>query len=143
MASAAIPGIYPPVDHEGLRLCDGGVVANVPMQLALGMGARSLVVLDCFPPGCPPGPQDSLAEILLVTVMVAMRAHAASEALRVAEEVPVVYLPCATGHVLSPLDFSRTEALVEAGYEAARSFLGSLDVTGPGLYGLSREVVLD
>jgi predicted acylesterase/phospholipase RssA len=49
LASAAIPGIYPSVERDGLRLCDGGVVANVPMQLALAMGARSLIVLDCFP----------------------------------------------------------------------------------------------
>lgn len=135
LASAAIPGIYPSVERDGLFLCDGGVVANVPMQLALTMGARSLIVLDCFPPGCPPGQQDSFAEILLLTVMVAMRAQATCEATRVAEEVPVVYLPCSTSRVFSPLDFSHTEELIEAAYDTARLFLATLDVTGPGLYG--------
>lgn len=138
LASAAIPGIYPSVERDGKRLCDGGVVANVPMQLALTMGARSLVVLDCFPPGCPPGQQESLAEILLLTVLIAMRAQATCEAARVAEDVPVVYLPCSTARVFSPLDFSYTEELIEAAYETARPFLATLDVTGPGLYGLQR-----
>lgn len=138
LASAAIPGIYPSVERDGLRLCDGGVVANVPMQLALTMGARSLIVLDCFPPGCPPGQQDSFAEILLLTVMVAMRAQAVCEATRVAEKVPVVYLPCSTSRVFSPLDFSYTEELIEAAYDTARPFLATLDITGPGLYGLQQ-----
>ena len=51
LASAAIPGIFPPIDHDGRRLYDGGVVANVPLRQALAMGARSLVVLDCTFPG--------------------------------------------------------------------------------------------
>jgi NTE family protein len=138
LASAAIPGIYPYVVRDGLHLCDGGVVANVPMQVALTMGARSLIVLDCFPPGCPPGQQDSFAEILLLTILVGMRAQAACEAIRVSEEVPVVYLPCSTGRVFSPLDFSYTEELIEAAYDTARPFLATLDVTGPGLYGLQQ-----
>ncbi|HUA95327.1 MAG TPA: patatin-like phospholipase family protein [Acidimicrobiales bacterium] len=136
LASAAIPGIFPVVEHDGLRLCDGGVVANVPMELALTMGARSLVVLDCDPAGCLPGPQTNLAEVFLVTIMMAMRAQAAYVAARVATEVPVVYLPCSTTRLVSPLDFGHTEELIETGYEMARSFLATLEVTGPGLYGL-------
>ena len=36
---------------------------------------------------------------------------------------------------VSPLDFRHTAVLIETAYEAAESFLGDLDVTGPGLYG--------
>ena len=139
LASAAIPGIYPLVERDGLHLCDGGVVANVPMQLALTMGARSLIVLDCFPPGCPPGQQESFAEILLLTAMVAMRAQASCEAKHIAEHVPVVYLPCSTSRLFSPLDFSYTEELIESAYNSARPFLAALDVAGPGLYGLPQS----
>ncbi len=59
LASAAIPGIFPPVEHDGRRLFDGGVVANVPMRQAVAMGAGSLVVFDCnYPANCqrPPTP---------------------------------------------------------------------------------------
>ena len=56
LASAAIPGIFPPVQLGSLRLYDGGLAANVPMRQALAMGARSLVVLDCGFPGRMPDP---------------------------------------------------------------------------------------
>jgi NTE family protein len=36
---------------------------------------------------------------------------------------------------MSPLEFRHTGPLIETAYEAARSFLGDLRVTGPGLYG--------
>ena len=36
---------------------------------------------------------------------------------------------------VSPLEFRHTGTLIETAYEAARSFLGYLHVTGPGLYG--------
>jgi NTE family protein len=49
--------------------------------------------------------------------------------------VPVIYLHGPEPHPVSPLDFRRTGALIEAAYEAARSFLHDLRVTGPGLYG--------
>jgi NTE family protein len=81
------------VKHRALRLCDGGVVANVPMRQAVAMGARSLVLLDCSFPGHLPTPPDTLAEILLYTAMVTMRSQAVLEAPLIAAEVPVVYLP--------------------------------------------------
>ena len=135
LASAAIPGIYPPVDHEGRHLYDGGVVANVPMRIAVDMGARSLVVLDCGFPGQQPTPPDTYAEILLFTAMIAMRVQATYEAPLIACDLPVVYVPGPAVRLVSPLDFSHTDELIEASYEAARPFLASLTVTGPGLYG--------
>ena len=51
LASAAIPGIFPPVELGPLRLYDGGLVANVPMRQAVAMGARSLLVLELQLPG--------------------------------------------------------------------------------------------
>ncbi len=135
LASAAIPGIYPPVEHDGRRLYDGGVVANVPLRQALAMGARSLVVLDCTFPGHLPKPPDTLAEALLFTAIITMRSQPALEAPLAAAEVPVVYLPGPQPHHVSPLDFDHTDMLVADAYEAAQSFLASLHVDGPGLYG--------
>jgi hypothetical protein len=53
----------------------------------------------------------------------------------VAADVPVVYLHGPEPHPVSPLDFRHTGTLIEGAYEAARSFLAGLRVTGPGLYG--------
>jgi NTE family protein len=135
LASAAIPGIFPPVQLGALQLYDGGLVANVPMRQALDMGARSLVVLDCNFPGHVPAPPATMAEVLFYTAMVAIRSQAVFEAPLVAADVPVVYLHGPEPHPVSPLDFHHTSTLIESAYEAARSFLNELHVTGPGLYG--------
>lgn len=135
LASSAIPGIYPPVEHQGRLLYDGGLVANVPMRQALSMGAKSLVVLDCAFPGQIPSPPHTFAEVLMYTAMISMRNQAVLEAPIAAAEVPVVYLPGPVPVRLSPLDFSHTTELATTAYEAARVYLDGLTVDGPGLYG--------
>lgn len=45
-ASAAIPGVIPAVDIDGELFFDGGVVANVPVQRAVDLGAARIVVVD-------------------------------------------------------------------------------------------------
>jgi len=135
LASAAIPGVWPPVEHQGRLLYDGGVVANVPLREALDMGARSLVVLDCAFAGQLPETPDKLAEMLLYTGLVTMRAQAVLDAPLVAETVPVVYIPGPEPLPISTLDFDHTSELIERSYEVARSFLERVEITGPGLYG--------
>jgi len=134
-ARPAIPGIYPLVEIGSLRLYDGGLVANVPMRQAVAMGARSLVVLDCNFPGGIPEVSGSIAEVVFYTVLVTIRSQAILEAPLVAAEVPVVYLHGPEPLRISPLDFRQTGTLIETAYEAARSFLDALHISGPGLYG--------
>ncbi len=135
LASAAIPGIFPAVEHEGRHLYDGGLIANVPIRQAVAMGARSVVVFDCNFPGQMPYLPSTLAEALMYSLMVTMRSQSIAETMPVAASLPVVYLPGPIARPVSPLDFSHTQELVESSYEAARSFIGNLDVSGPGLYG--------
>jgi NTE family protein len=135
VASCAIPGIFPPVEHEGRLLYDGGLVANVPMRQALAMGARSLVVLDCAFPGKMPGAPRTFAEVIMFTAMISMRNQAVLEAPIAAAQVPVLYLPGPAPVRVSPLDFSRTTELADQAYESACGYLDELAVTGPGLYG--------
>ncbi|MFD8500315.1 patatin-like phospholipase family protein [Amycolatopsis sp. NPDC059657] len=135
LASAAIPGIYPPVEHDGKLRYDGGLVANVPMRQALAMGAKSLVVLDCAFPGQLPDRPQTFAEVMMFTAMISMRNQAVLEAPVAAASVPVVYLPGPAPMRLSPLDFSHTEELSEQAYQSARTFLEQIAVNGPGLYG--------
>jgi NTE family protein len=134
LASAAIPGIYPWIEYEGRRLYDGGVVANVPMRQAIDLGARSLVVFDCGFPGQVPPLPETLASVLLFTAEITMRTEAVLEAPIAAAEVPVLYLPGPAPQYVSPLDFSRTPTFIEDACNAARAFLQTVTVKGPGLY---------
>ncbi len=47
LASAAIPGVFPPVVIDGRTLVDGAVAAASPIAAALRLGANRLIVLPC------------------------------------------------------------------------------------------------
>ena len=45
LASAAIPGVFPPVEMDGRKLIDGGVANNTPVSTAVRLGATRIIVL--------------------------------------------------------------------------------------------------
>jgi predicted acylesterase/phospholipase RssA len=49
MASAAIPGIFPPVEIDGVAYVDGGAVMNTPLNCAIQAGATTLFVIYLDP----------------------------------------------------------------------------------------------
>lgn len=58
---------------DGRDLVDGGVVKNVPVDQALAMGARSVVVLDCGMFSMRLESPHSLGEIMAQTAAIIMR----------------------------------------------------------------------
>jgi NTE family protein len=135
LASAAIPGFYPPVRIDGRDLVDGGVVSNVPVDHALRMGARSIVVLDCGVFGVRLEPPRSLGETIAQVAAVVMRQQIIRDLPEVAREVPVLYLPGPFPLTTSPLEFTASARLMQDAYEMSRAFLAEADPSGPGLYG--------
>jgi NTE family protein len=47
IASTAIPGVFPPVEHEGRYLVDGAVAACTPISVAAALGATKIIVFPC------------------------------------------------------------------------------------------------
>jgi len=45
-ASLSVPGLFPPFARDGRLLVDGGLVRNVPVDLARAMGAQVLIVVN-------------------------------------------------------------------------------------------------
>lgn len=45
-ASAAVEGVFPPLDYNGMLLSDAGPVAIVPVEIARQMGARKVIAVD-------------------------------------------------------------------------------------------------
>ena len=135
LASSAIPGVLPPVEVDGRSLVDGGILANVPVRQAVEMGAASVVVLDCGLWGMAMDHPTTLVEVMLRVAAISVGRQLEVDLPRIAEDVPVVYLPGMFPMNSSPLDFSNHAALMSAGYTAARPCLSVLRVDGPGLYG--------
>lgn len=49
-ASMAIPVMFSPVEWDGRLLVDGGLVDNLPIELARAMGAEVVIAVDASPP---------------------------------------------------------------------------------------------
>lgn len=49
-ASLSVPGLFPPLAHDGRILVDGGLVRNVPVDLARALGAQVLIVVNVGTP---------------------------------------------------------------------------------------------
>jgi NTE family protein len=49
-ASAAVPSVFSPVSYKGRYLIDGGVVEKVPIEVAIGMGANTVIAVDTGAP---------------------------------------------------------------------------------------------
>ncbi|TSA51567.1 hypothetical protein D4R47_00335, partial [archaeon] len=49
-ASAAIPGTFSPVAHQGRYLIDGGVIDKVPASVTIDMGANVVIAVDTGAP---------------------------------------------------------------------------------------------
>ncbi|RVX41509.1 NTE family protein [Nonomuraea polychroma] len=137
LASAAIPGVLPPVDREGRTLVDGGVIALVPVRAALQEGAASVVVLSIGPtnwplrPTTPPwraGAVAARAGLLLWHHQIERDLH------EVSQQIPTVVLPTGIDTWPSPWDFSHSRRLINTASLAAGRFLDGLRISGPGLY---------
>lgn len=48
-ASSAVPGIFAPVEYNGMLLADGGILNNVPYDVLPGMGCDFTIAVDLNP----------------------------------------------------------------------------------------------
>jgi NTE family protein len=118
-ASACLPALFPPVALGGTLHVDGGVTCPVPVQRALDLGAQRTWVLDVS--GGSLGRRDERMSALDVLLM----SFAISRARLVRDEPPpqgqrVVRLPRLELGAHELRDFSRTAALMQAGYAVGR-----------------------
>lgn len=123
MASAAIPGIFPAVEHDGHLLIDGGVANNAPIAHAIELGAERIYVLptgnacDLAEP-----PRGAVAMILhAMSLLVMRRLLVEVETLRDRAELIVLPPPCPL--TVQPFDFSHADELIGRGYEDSRRYL--------------------
>jgi NTE family protein len=115
LASAAIPAIYPPVEIDGDRYIDGGVVNNVPIQRAVDAGATRIVVLLCSPPMLTPATPRRPIEAMLNALFISIHARFARDMAHLPAGVEVIVCSGAEGGARDFDDFSTTETLIAQG----------------------------
>ncbi len=72
-ASMAVLGAFAPVKHEGRVLVDGGVVNNIPIDVAREMGVDRVIVVDVGQPLAPAESVQSGVQVLVQMVSGMMR----------------------------------------------------------------------
>jgi NTE family protein len=123
LASAAIPGVLPPVTWDGELLCDGGIVANVPVAAALAAGADEVWLLDTSGACTAPRRPGSAIDVALqaIAIMGAARTQAELACPPGQATIHHLLLPCQADRWFT--DFGATPELLGAGAAAARAYL--------------------
>jgi NTE family protein len=122
-ATMSVPGIFSPVEWEGHLLVDGGLVDNLPTDVAREMGADVVVAVHFSTPVPPARQLQSLPNVLTQAVSIAVSVTE-RENLRNAD---LVLAPSLVG--IGGTDYSHARELIERGYQAAaqkQRFLATL-----------------
>ena len=131
LASAAVPGLLPPVRVGKEHFLDGGLVHSIPVGRAVKLGARTVYVLHVGRIERPLEPPRRPWEVGLVAFEIARRHRFAEDMASLPPEVTVHVLPAgadgqARGAERSQLryrDVSRVDEHIEQAYAASVAYL--------------------
>jgi NTE family protein len=122
LASAALPGVFPPVTVDGRQLVDGGVAANTPVREAEILGATHIYVL---PAALGPANEASSPALRIALGALNSLLHGDRDALGSQALVQVAPSPVSpTGNFL---DFRHTVQLIVESYHLTQDWLNHLE----------------
>ncbi|MBI2168543.1 MAG: patatin-like phospholipase family protein [Actinobacteria bacterium] len=127
-ASAAIPGIFPPVEFDGTALMDGGAVNNAPISHAVALGADTVWVLPAGYACALPEPPRAALAMALHGLSVLMQHRLALDVERYESEVDLRVVPPLCPVTISPADFRHSADLIERARRSTEAWLESRPV---------------
>ena len=119
-ASAAIPGIFPPIELNGRLLCDGGYTSPVPIDAVETLGANVVIAVDVSQHGIAVSELSNGVEIAMRSSEISLIALE-QEQLRRADAVI-----SARGQDRHWSDFSQPEEAIQAGEIACEQMLDNI-----------------
>ena len=127
LATAAIPGAFAPVEMNGYRLVDGGVLNNVPADVARQLGATVIIAVDVAFDVCYSDteemPSSSSGSVLLPAI------------LRDIWQAELIIHPPIPPDITFFTGFTRAEELIALGEQATREALPQIrQAIQPGLH---------
>lgn len=123
LASCAIPAAFPPVRVGEQFLIDGAVASNTPISVAIGLGAKRLLVLPTgFACAIDTPPRSAIASALhAVTLLIAHQLVLELERWR--DQAEIVTVPPLCPLQVSPYDFSHAGELIERAAEQTQRWI--------------------
>jgi NTE family protein len=125
LASAAIPGVFAPIEIDGHRYMDGGVTANTPIGHAVTLGADVVYVLPtghaCASEATPRG---ALGMVLqAITVLIGRQLVIDIE--RFGSVVDLRVVPTLCPLEVQPIDFDHSDELIERALASTRAWIAA------------------
>jgi NTE family protein len=127
LASAALPGLFPVMELGGSHYFDGGVLDNVALSAAVAAGARRIFVLMCGSLDLTVPVFTRPYEAMFAALNMALHARLKRDLALVGSDVDVVVFEARGVAALEASDFSKTEELIDRGYQSAREVIDSYD----------------
>jgi NTE family protein len=133
LASAAVPGLLPPVRVGEEHFLDGGLVHSIPVGRAVALGARTVYVLHVGRIERPLEAPRRPWEVGLVAFEIARRHRFAEDMASLPPEVTVHVLPAGTNGLaraaewsrLRYRDVSRVDQHIQRAYAASAAYLAA------------------
>ncbi|MEK2608683.1 patatin-like phospholipase family protein [Pseudomonas shirazensis] len=117
-ASMSIPAVFAPVEMDGRLLVDGGMVDNIPLDVAREMGVDLAIVVDIGTPLRDRKQLNTVVDVLNQSITLMTRRNSEEQLANLHRDDILIQPPLAAFGVT---DFGRTAEMIEAGYRATRA----------------------
>jgi NTE family protein len=120
-SSMTVPLLYTPVTTDSMELVDGGLIANIPVDIARNLGADIVIAVDVTSPLRPRGLLSQFWEVGDQIMGIMMQASNREQLAK----ADIVIRPILEGHLSS--DFSGLEEVVSEGEVATDSAIPEIE----------------
>ena len=123
LASAAVPALFPPVEHRGRFLIDGGVSNNTPISAAVVLGAQRIVVLPTGFSCAAPRPPSGVIPMVLHAFNLLVARQLAADIERLSHRADIVVVPPLCPLAFSSYDFRHGAELIARATASTQAWL--------------------
>ena len=130
MATTALPPLHPPYPLDDGDYVDGGAVALLPIEVALERGAREIYALHIVDGPMPPIARRTVLHVSGKAIgALVQRQWQTSVALAGSRGVRLYHIQLSPPVPCSLSDYTKTDLLIQAGYDQTVEFLNSVPPT--------------
>ncbi|WP_327439983.1 patatin-like phospholipase family protein [Pseudomonas donghuensis] len=117
-ASMSIPAVFAPVELDGRLLVDGGMVDNIPLDVAREMGVDVAIVVDIGTPLRSRKQLATVVDVLNQSITLMTRRNSEEQLAALHRDDILIQPPLSSFGVT---DFGRAQDMIDVGYRAARA----------------------
>jgi len=122
VASLSLPGLFPPVEIGSGQFVDGGIANNVPLDRAVALGARDILMIQCV---CCEGratPYRGLINILARSFSIALDCKYATDRMHFGGHARIHIVRPRFSLEIGLLDFRHSADLIHIGYQQSLAY---------------------